>query len=82
MPNLNNYSFIAKGAKTEQRFANIVDKYLAGQDFFDKSLDDGTQFSIRKQELGGRGTSRHIVIFDDIIGYARTVPRRSLIGLN
>ena len=69
MSKISDISFIENGANSEARFADMVDKYLGGQDSVSKSLDDGTQISIMKMSIGDRGVSRTIIIHDDTIGW-------------
>lgn len=69
MSKLSDLSFIESGAAAEQKFAEMVDKYLAGQDSVSKSLDDGTQIMIRKQELGDRGIARYVNMNDGYVGW-------------
>ena len=69
MSKLTGLSFIEKAAGAEQKFQEMVDKYLAGQESVNKTLDDGTQIFIRKQNLGDRGIARFVNIYDDAIGW-------------
>lgn len=62
-------SFISSGADAEQRFASLVDKFLGDQEHISKTLDDGTQVFIRKQNLGERGAARYININDGVVGW-------------
>lgn len=69
MSKISDLSFIESGSSAEQKFASIVDKYLAGQESAGKTLDDGTQISIRAQKLGDRGTARFINVSDGVVGW-------------
>ena len=69
MSKITDISFISSGADAEQRFASIVDKFLGDQEHISKTLDDGTQVFIRKQNLGERGAARCININDGVVGW-------------
>lgn len=47
----------------------MVDGYLGGQDNTSKTLEDGMQIFIRKQNLGDRGNARYININDGVVGW-------------
>lgn len=69
MSKITDLSFISNGADAEQRFAKMVDGYLGGQESVNKALEDGTQISIRKQNLGDRGAARYVNINDGVVGW-------------
>ena len=73
MSKITDLSFIENGANTEQRFAEMVDKYLASQDSVSKTLDDGTHILIQKLTLGERGAARYVTINDEAIGWRFTL---------
>ena len=69
MSKITGLSFISSSADAEQRFAKMVDGYLSGQESINKALADGTQISIRKQNLGDRGAARYVNINDGFAGW-------------
>ena len=69
MSKITDLSFIENGANGEQKFAKMVDEYLADQESINKTLDDGTQIFIRKQNLGERGAARYINMNDGVVGW-------------
>ena len=69
MSKITDLSFISNGADAEQRFAKMVDSYLGGEESVNKTLEDGTQISIRKQNLGDRGAARYVNINDGVAGW-------------
>ena len=69
MSKITDLSFTSNGADAEQRFAKMVDGYLGGQKSVHKTLEDGTQISIRKQNLDDRGAARFINIYDNAVGW-------------
>lgn len=73
MSKLTDLSFISNGADAEQRFAKMVDGYLGSQDNVSKTLEDGTQIFIRKQNLGDRGVARYVNINDGVVGWHFTL---------